>query len=81
MAENSSCEERYADEINLSIIFSVLWKRRKLIIFGTLGATLLSLGISLLLPKVYRSEGFFQFGNATKIIAENEKLTIKKGLI
>jgi LPS O-antigen subunit length determinant protein (WzzB/FepE family) len=78
MADNSSCEEGYVDDINFSSIFAVLWKQRKLIIYGTLGATLLSLGISFLLPKVYRSEGFFQFGNATKIIAENEKLTIKK---
>lgn len=78
MIENNSPDETYEDETNLSMIFAAIWKRRKLIILGTLGATFLSLGISLLLPKVYRSEGFFQLGNSTKIIAENEKLTIKK---
>jgi LPS O-antigen subunit length determinant protein (WzzB/FepE family) len=63
MTEINSTEKAYADEIDLSSIFAVLWKRKKLIIFGTLGATLLSIGISLLLPKVYRSEGFYQLGN------------------
>lgn len=78
MPEKIAPDEIREDQANLGLIFAVLWKRKNLIIFGTLGATLLSLGISLLLPKVYRSEGFFQFGNPTKIIAENEKLTIKK---
>ena len=81
MTENSSCEEAYTDEIDLRSIFAILWKRRKLIIFGTLGATLLAIGISFLLPKVYRSEGFFQLGNQTKMIAENEKSTIKKATV
>ena len=78
MTETSSTEEAYADEIDLSSIFAVLWKRRKLIVFGTLGATLLSIGISLLLPRVYRSEGFYQLGNPAKKIAESEKFTTKK---
>lgn len=78
MTEQSSTEEAYADEIDLSSIFAVLWKRRKLIVFGTLGATLLSIGISLLLPRVYRSEGFYQLGNPAKKIAESEKFTTKK---
>ena len=73
MAETNPVEETYYDEIDLGSIFSVLWKRRKMIILGTLGATLLSIGISLVLPKVYRSEGFYQLGNPTKKIAENEK--------
>jgi LPS O-antigen subunit length determinant protein (WzzB/FepE family) len=63
MKETSSTEELYDDEIDLSSVFAVLWKRRKLILFGTLGVTLLSIGISLLLPRVYRSEGFYQLGN------------------
>jgi LPS O-antigen subunit length determinant protein (WzzB/FepE family) len=75
MTETSSTEKAYADEIDLTSILAVLWKRRKLIIFGTLGATLLSIGISLLLPRVYRSEGFFQLGNPRKMIANNEKTT------
>ena len=78
MPETNSTEETYDDEIDLSSIFSVLWKRRKLIVFGTLGATLLSIGISFIFPRVYRSEGFYQLGNPTKKIAENEKSTTKK---
>jgi len=78
MKETNSTEELYDDEIDLNSIFAVLWKRRKLIVFGTLGATLLSIGISLLLPRVYRSEGFYQLGNPTKRISENEKSTKKK---
>jgi hypothetical protein len=65
MKETNSTEELYADEIDLSSIFAVLWKRRKLIVFGTLAATLLSIGISFFLPRVYRSEGFYQLGNPT----------------
>ena len=70
MTETNSTEETCDDEIDLSSLFAVLWKRRKLIIFGTLGALLLSIVISLLLPRVYRSEGFFQLGNPTKMTAE-----------
>jgi LPS O-antigen subunit length determinant protein (WzzB/FepE family) len=78
MKETGSTEETYDDEIDLNSIFTVLWKRRKLILFGTLGATLLSMGISLILPRVYRSEGFYQLGNPTKKIYENVKSTTKK---
>ena len=65
MAETNSTDETYDDEIDLSSIFAVLWKRRKLIFFGTLGATLLSILISLILPRVYRSEGFYQLGGVS----------------
>jgi Chain length determinant protein len=78
MSETDSNRKSDVDEIDFNIIFAILWKRRKLIIFGTLVATLLSIGISLLLPRVYRSEGFYQLGNPTKKIAENEKSTTKK---
>ena len=78
MKETNSTEETYDDEIDFSSIFAILWKRRKLIVFGTLGATLLSIGISLLLPRVYRSEGFYQLGNPTKKLSENERSTTKK---
>jgi hypothetical protein len=61
--ENNSTEELCDDEVDLSSIASILWNRRKLIIFGTLGATLLSIVISLLLPRVYRSEGFYQLSS------------------
>jgi LPS O-antigen subunit length determinant protein (WzzB/FepE family) len=73
MKETGSTEETYDDQIDLNSIFAILWKRRKLIVFGTLGATLLSIGISLLLPRIYRSEGFYQLGNPAKKISENEK--------
>jgi LPS O-antigen subunit length determinant protein (WzzB/FepE family) len=63
MAEANRVEETYGNEIDLSSIIAVLWKRRKLIMFGTLGATLLSIGISFMIPKTYRSEGFYQLGN------------------
>jgi hypothetical protein len=63
MAKTNSTEEVYDNEIDLASIFAILWQRRRLVIFGTLVATLLSIGISLMLPRVYRSEGFYQLGN------------------
>jgi len=75
MTETGSTQEAYADEINLGSFLAVLWKRRKLIIFGTLVSTLLAIGISFILPRVYRGEGFFQLGNPKKMIANNEKTT------
>jgi LPS O-antigen subunit length determinant protein (WzzB/FepE family) len=78
MKETNSIEEQYADEIDLRSILAIFWQHKKLIILGTLGATLLSVGISLLLPRVYRSEGFYQLGNPVKKIAENEKSTNEK---
>jgi capsular polysaccharide biosynthesis protein len=41
------------DEIELIDIFRILWKRRKLILLGTLLLTIGAAGICLLLPKVY----------------------------
>jgi capsular polysaccharide biosynthesis protein len=41
------------EEIELIDIFRILWKRRKLILLGTLFLTIGAAGISLLLPKVY----------------------------
>ena len=73
MKETNSTEELYDDEFDFNTFFAILWQRKKLIIFGTLLATLLSIGISLLIPRVYRSEGFFQLGNPAKKISENEK--------
>ena len=70
VSEKISTEETQDDEIDLSSILAVLWKRRMLIIFGTLGTTLLSIGISLLISRAYKSEGFYQLGNPTKKIAE-----------
>ena len=41
----------YDDEIDLRALFATLWKGRKLIVTSTLVTALLSLGISLLLPR------------------------------
>lgn len=50
------------DEIDLVSLFLVIWKRRKLIVFGTLGVTILAAIISFMIPKSYLSTGFFQMG-------------------
>jgi LPS O-antigen subunit length determinant protein (WzzB/FepE family) len=63
------------DEIDLSAIFAILWKRRVLIVLGTLAMTLLAIGISFFIPKVYRSEGFYQLGHPKKTIIEVERTT------
>lgn len=60
------------DEIDFRPIFVVLWKQRKLIIFGTLGATLLAAVISFIVPRVYRSEAFYQLTQPKKLISTNE---------
>jgi hypothetical protein len=79
MADPTSPEGTYDDEIDLRLIFAVLWRQRKLIILGTLGATLLAIGISFLIPKVYRSEGFFQLGNPSyEFIEDDDKLKSEK---
>lgn len=51
------------DEIDFTAIFAILWRQRKLIIFGTLAATLLAAALSFFIPKTYRSDGFYQLGN------------------
>ena len=63
MTETLPTEEIDAGEIDLSLLLAVLWKRRKLIVLGTLGMTLLSILISLYIPRVYMSEGFYQLGS------------------
>lgn len=45
--------EEQTDEIELIDIIRVLWKRKKLIIFITFLFTLVAMGVSLILPKVY----------------------------
>jgi LPS O-antigen subunit length determinant protein (WzzB/FepE family) len=71
MADPASREEPHDDEIDLRLIFAILWRQRKLIVLGTVGATLLAIGISFLIPKVYRSEGFFQLGNPLYKLTED----------
>ncbi len=62
----------YEDEISLAPIFQILYRRRKFILYGTLLAALLSLLIALLLPRVYRSEGFYAF-TTQRIGSERDK--------
>jgi hypothetical protein len=50
------------DAIDLISLFLVIWKRRKLIVLGTLGITFLAAIVSVMLPKVYLSTGFYQLG-------------------
>jgi hypothetical protein len=78
MKENNLSEVLYDAEIDFSLILFILWKRRKFLIFGMLAAILLSIGTCLLLPRVYRSEGFYQLGNPTKNVADTERSAIKK---
>ena len=47
-------------------VLRTLFKRKWLIVSGVIAFTLLSLVLSIILPKVYRSEGFFQFSDPTK---------------
>jgi len=53
-------------QIDLVGVLRALFKRKWLIISGVIVFTLLSLGLSTILPKVYRSEGFFQFSDPSK---------------
>ncbi len=50
------------DEIDLVSLFLIIWKRRKLIVLGTLGITFLAAIYSFMLPKGYLSTGFYQLG-------------------
>jgi LPS O-antigen subunit length determinant protein (WzzB/FepE family) len=52
------------NEIDLSAFFAILWRRRKLILIGTAALTLLAAVLSFLLPRVYRSTGYYQLGSA-----------------
>ncbi len=60
------------DEIDFGAVFAVLWKRRMLIIFGTLAVTLLAATLSFFLPRTFRSEGFYQLGNPKLTIIKSK---------
>ncbi len=64
---NKKIPEEYIsdDEIDLIELFKVLYRRKKLIIFGVLGLTILSIIICFILPNTYKSEGFFKLDNAS----------------
>lgn len=72
---NETNQRANVEEIDFTAIFSILWRQRKLIILGTLAATLLAAALSFFIPKTYRSEGFYQLGNPEKrIVVEKESL-------
>ncbi|MFA5902860.1 MAG: Wzz/FepE/Etk N-terminal domain-containing protein [Desulfobacula sp.] len=50
------------DEIDMIYLVRPLWHSRHLIFWGTLVVTIMSILVSFALPKVYRSEGFYQLG-------------------
>ncbi|WP_081702808.1 Wzz/FepE/Etk N-terminal domain-containing protein [Desulfuromonas sp. TF] len=50
------------DEIELIDLFRIIWKRRNLIIFGTLIAVIAAAGIAFLLPKVYEVSAILEPG-------------------
>ena len=54
-------EQLYDDEIDLANLFKVLWKRKTLIIAGTSLITVAAVLISFMLPKIYKSEGTYQY--------------------
>ena len=61
--EDKQMEE--VDEIDLGAILAALWKRKNLIIFGTLVVTFLAAAASYIIPKTYRSEAFYQLGDGS----------------
>jgi LPS O-antigen subunit length determinant protein (WzzB/FepE family) len=69
-------DSRYADEIDLIDIIRVLWKRKKLIIIGTLLLTIAAAGVSLLLPKVYEVTAILEPG--TRAITDGKGQIIKE---
>jgi LPS O-antigen subunit length determinant protein (WzzB/FepE family) len=78
MTDANPTEKPLGDEIDFNLLFSILWQRRKLIVFGTLVATLLSIAICLLIPRVYLSEGVYQLGYPKKMELKNENMPTKE---
>jgi hypothetical protein len=56
-------DERKLYEPDFGAFACILWKRRQLIFVFTLCTTLISIVIALIIPKTFKSEGFFQLGN------------------
>ena len=61
-----------SDQLDFRALFAILWKRRKLIILGTCGVTLAVAVVSLFMPRVYRSEGFYQLMSPKQVIEESK---------
>jgi capsular polysaccharide biosynthesis protein len=62
-----------SDEIDLIQLVKVLIKRKWIIIGGTLAITFAVLIISLLLPRIYQSNGFFRLSNGVDMDLEELK--------
>jgi len=60
---NDSGQKWSPSEIDFSAVFAILWRRRRLVVLGTVIATILAAGMSLLIPRAYRSEAFYQLGS------------------
>lgn len=65
-------QDNQIPEFDLTRFIRTLWKRKWLILGGTALVTLLAAAITLVLPKVYRSGGFFQLSGYTQRISVPE---------
>lgn len=63
----------HSDELDLVRVARVLIKRKWLIIAGTILFTLAAVAVTMLLPKVYESEGFFQLSRGADVDITNFK--------
>jgi len=73
MSETLPVQRTKVEEIDYTKVFTILWRQRKLIIFGTLAATLLATAVGFIIPETYRSEGFYQLGNLEKSIGAGKE--------
>ena len=65
--ENGSHQDPINDyRADMVGILRALYKRKWLVVFGIPGFTAFALLLSLILPKTYRSEGFFQFSEPSR---------------
>lgn len=65
--------ESARDEVDLVQLVKVLVHRKWFILIGTLVITFAAIGISLLMPKVYQSQGFFQLSRGVEFDIEELK--------
>jgi hypothetical protein len=72
MEEKMIEQDNQIPDFDLTRVFRILWKRKGLILGGTAVVTVLAAVITLVLPKVYRSGGFFQLSGYTQRISVPE---------
>jgi hypothetical protein len=72
MEEDMIEQDNQISEFDLTRFFRTLWKRKGLILGGTAMITVLIAVICLVLPKVYRSGGFFQLSGISQRISVTE---------